>query len=150
MKYVLVDIDHTLSAAHWRDLLIPMNEEQKTLGFWDEYHSKSEWDELLPDVADVIRALSAASWYPIAITARPEKWRELTHNWINRYNLPIYEILMRPNEKCGHPTVDVKLQLFEERFPAPRTDQFLIIEDRADVAKAFHELGYTVLQVHAR
>ena len=54
MKYVLVDIDHTLSAAHWRDLLIPMNEEQKTLGFWDEYHSKSEWDELLPDVADVI------------------------------------------------------------------------------------------------
>ena len=80
-KTILVDIDHTLSAAWSRDPLIG------SCGGWDAYHTASKHDEPIHDVRMLVNDLAKAGWLIIGLTARPEKWRSLTTQWLVRHSI---------------------------------------------------------------
>jgi hypothetical protein len=139
---ILVDIDHTLSAAHWRDAMIG--------GPWDEYHAASVADPPAHDIAALVRALYNCGYTIIGITARPEKWRKLTMDWLLRHSIPLHSILMRP-DAAYHPAPEIKVKLAQEHFgDALVTCVAFIIDDREDVVAAFRALGITTLQCHVR
>lgn len=145
-KTILVDIDHTLSAAWHRDPMIG------GCGGWDAYHAASEKDEPIHDVMSIINSLAFhGDWYIIALTARTEKWRSLTNRWLVKHGINIDELLMRPDD-AYHPAPEIKVQLAQERFPGDQLkDQVaFLIDDREDVCEAFHQLGITTLQVRGR
>jgi hypothetical protein len=138
-RAVLVDIDHTLSDAFWRDELI---------GTWDAYHEASSGDLPLLPVIGLINSLHLCRYTIVGITARPEKWRQLTLNWLVRWGAHVHELLMRPDD-AFHPSPEIKLELARKRFPDFNDIAFLL-EDRDDVCAAFREAGVTVLQVFSK
>lgn len=143
---ILVDIDHTLSAAWHRDPMIG------GCGGWDAYHAASKNDEPIHDVMSLTNALHKSGWTIIGLTARPEKWRNLTMQWLVRRGITMDELLMRPDE-AFHPAPEIKVQLATDKFGG--TEQLknqvaFLLEDREDVCEAFHQLGITTLQVRGR
>lgn len=143
--HVLVDIDHTLSDAFHRDGMIGVET-------WDAYHAASIDDEPLHDVCGLVRALALQGYAPVGLTSRPAKWRQLTNQWLIRHGVPLDTILMREGEDY-RPSAEMKTALALEYFggeEALRERVAFILEDRDDVASAFHGLGVTVLQVYGR
>jgi phosphoglycolate phosphatase-like HAD superfamily hydrolase len=142
---LLVDIDHTLSDARWRDPLLlerPVD--------WDRYHTLSIQDKPIKGVVAMVNSLGIAGWYIVALTARPNRWRKVTMEWMGNVGVRVDEILMRDTEDY-RPSPEVKqelLQNYTHRNVAP-DNAVIIIDDREDVALFFKALGYTVLQVHA-
>ena len=142
---LLVDIDHTMSDARWRDPLL-----RETPVDWDRYHTLSIQDKPIKGVVAMVNSLGIAGWYIVALTARPSRWRKVTMEWMGNVGVRVDEILMRDTEDY-RPSPEVKqelLQNYTHRNVAP-DNAVIIIDDREDVALFFKALGYTVLQVHA-
>lgn len=139
---LLVDIDKTLSDAAWRDPLIDSNG-------WDAYHEQSYLDHPVFETVELVRVLSCF-WPVIAVTARPERFRQLTMKWLLQHNVPVTELLLRPNDDY-RPSPEVKIALIKERFPVI-TDfrHFLVIDDREDICVRFKAAGFVAMQVHRR
>ena len=142
-RTILVDIDHTLSAAWCRDPMIGGE------GGWDAYHAASKDDQPIHDVMAIVNTLQEAEWLIVGITARPEKWRNVTNQWLLKHGIFLDELLMRPDD-AFHPAPEIKVQLALERFSDIKNQVAFLLEDREDVCEAFHALGITTLQVKGR
>lgn len=140
MMFFLVDMDHTLSDAYWRDDL---------LGNWDRYHRAAADDEPIAEMVSLLWAIHAQGWRIIILTARPSKYRAMTEQWLRDNNVPFDEILMRDDEGF-HPSDEMKWKLVQGRFPNIWEHPIIVMDDRTDVSRKFSENGITVLQVHAR
>lgn len=138
-RSILVDIDHTISNAFWRDTMIG-------IGTWDEYHAASENDQPLEAVVGLIRRLHG-HYNIIGFTARPEKWRQLTMKWCIKHQIPLDELLMRANSNY-EPAPIIKRALIEKRFGKEHDEIAFVLEDREDVCEMLKGLGVAVLQVH--
>jgi len=138
MRFVIVDIDHTISDAAWRDGL---------LGQWDRYYIEGLDDKPIEFTVNLIRLLHYAGQHRIiAVTARPEDVRPLTYRWFMRHDVPIDTVLMR--EQDDHrPSSEVKRELVERHFQDLSLIDF-VIEDRDDCVAMYKQLGLNVLQVN--
>lgn len=139
-KVVLVDIDHTLSDASWRDPMIGVES-------WDEYHSQSVHDQPIKEMIQLVNGLAAVGFYIAGVTSRPNKWRQITHHWLVQNEVFMHEILMRSDD-AFHPAPELKMALAAAKFKVP-DEISLVIDDRDDVCSAFRALGITTLQVSA-
>lgn len=149
MKKILVDIDHTLSDAFWRDEMMKGGPNNTN---WDDYHSASKDDKTLPVFVDLINALNLYGYDIVLITARPEKWRKLTMDWLCKHDINVEELLMRADD-CFRSSPELKIQLVEERFGNKdhlHEQIAFVMDDREDVIQAFTALGIPALQVFGR
>jgi hypothetical protein len=137
---ILVDIDHTLSDAGWRDSM---------MGNWDEYHGSAHADQPIMDMVLLINSLHDQRWNIVGLTTRPEKFRQQTLRWLMQYNVKMDEVLMRADDDF-RPSAISKVALAHERFPDFANEVMLVFDDRDDIVAAFKAQGVTVLQVHAR
>lgn len=137
---VLVDIDHVISAAWPRDPMIGNVS-------WDEYHAASSADLPVRDIVQLLQRLKE-HYKIVAITARPEKWRQLSMAWMVKHKVPVDELLMRP-DNAFRPAPQIKLELVNERFPDKDEIAFLL-DNREDVVAAFYSIGVTCMQVFGR
>src|SRR5262245_1294908 len=136
----LVDVDHTLSDARWRDSMIDT-------ASWDDYHRASEHDTAVTATCILIDALVEAGHTGMAITVRPAKYREMTSTWLVRNGCQLEEILMRDDEDF-RPAPEIKLDLARRRFGHDLKSRIgLLIEDRSDVVSAFLAEGVTCIHV---
>jgi uncharacterized HAD superfamily protein len=136
-RMVVVDIDHTLADAFWRDPL---------LGKWEEYYAESMSDQPIAHVAAIVRAMSHEGREIVAVTARPESTRALTMRWMVQHRIPIDAILMRANDDYRS-SVEVKRDLVVN---LGLTNIEFAIEDRDDCVAAYRQLGLSVVQVFHR
>jgi hypothetical protein len=136
-KIVIVDIDHTISDAAWRDPLI---------GQWDDYYREQAYDRPIEFVADLVRMVSAAGLGVVAVTARPEQHWWATIKWMHDHRIPVDEIYMRPYDDYGT-SPEVKCRLIREHFPDLGIIDF-VLEDRDDCVAAYRQMGLNVLQVN--
>lgn len=141
VKYVLVDIDHTLSNAAWRDNMIGV-------ASWDEYHSAAINDNPIHDIAELVKSLHNR-YTVIGFTARPEKFRGMTSRWCFLHEIPLDELLMRDYDNYEK-APETKLNLIKKRFGQSVDQIAFALEDRDDCCVALRGLGITVLQVYAR
>lgn len=142
IKVILLDVDHTVSNAFWRDYMIPAAD-------WDAYHAASVDDKPIPEIVDMLNLL--ADYYTIVgITSRDEKWRKLTMDWLIKWDVPMNNLLMRPAgdfRRAPELKVALALQAFGDKL---NERVAFILDDREDVIEAFKALSITALQVHAK
>ena len=150
---IFIDIDHTLSDAFHRDGMI-----DDVMTDWDDYHLASIKDEPVPALASLVRILneSRKSFAPgvslVGLTARPEKWRQLTLKWLVQHDVPLTHLLMRPDDDY-RPAKELKLDM-ARGFVAPHALEdvpgVMVIDDREDVVMAFNNIGIVGLQAFTR
>lgn len=142
---ILVDLDHTLFDASWRDHLIPRAIETNE---WDEYHDTGIHDKLCTDTLNLLDSLS--HYMKVAVTARPSKWRNQTLCQFDMHKIFFHDLLMRDQVDFA-PSPELKLNLARRRFGPNFAERILfIIDDRADVCEAFSKEGVSSLQIRGR
>ncbi len=137
----LIDIDHTLSNATWRDPMLGV-------ASWDEYHMEATSDEPIPEMVELVRALHKGGWQLFGLTARPEKFHFITMNWLVNHDIPLMGLLMRPNDNFL-PSPEIKVKVFQHYFNKVEPNSIVVFDDRDDVVAAFKAIGITSLQVNA-
>jgi hypothetical protein len=135
-RVVIVDIDHTISDAAWRDPLI---------GQWDDYYREQDYDRPIEFVADLVRTLSVERDV-VAVTARPEAVLVATIRWLSGHSIPVDNIYMRPADDY-RTSPEVKCDLIRKNFPDLKDIDF-VLEDRDDCVAAYRQMGLNVLQVN--
>lgn len=139
-RIVLCDIDHVVSQSFRRDAMIG------GVGGWDAYHEAAKDDQPVQDVVSLIHALEQVHevW---GLTARPEKWRQPTLEWLGQHDVFFTGLLMRP-DRDFRPSPLVKIDLAKAKWPILKDHIAVLIEDRDDVCAAFRAEGIVCLQCH--
>ena len=141
-KAILLDIDHTVSNAFWRDQMV-------AAGDWDAYHSAAVNDQPILDIVEMLRRLHA-HYLIIGFTSRPEKWRKMTVEWLLKHNVPFDEIHMRPADD-NRKSPELKVSLAMGRFGRSLSETVaFVMDDRDDVIAAFRAIGVTAIQIYAK
>lgn len=151
MNILLIDIDHTISDAAWRDDMINNND-------WDAYHLAGKEDKPIQEIVQFIYSLAGDAeyerhcWEIIAVTARPEKWRKQTMEWMGKHGVIIDDILMRPDD-AFRSAADMKIELLRKRF-GDNLEQLeghnvILIDDNEKVIEAMRGLNITTMQITA-
>ena len=142
---VLVDLDHTLSDARWRDVWI---KPKMTVQDWSEYHSRMTEDACIKPVADLVKALRAAGTEIYIVTSRNEYWRFTAIAWLAKHGIQFDRMFMRPDDDDVTPSAKLKLrQIISSMDGADLGRVSLIIDDRQDVLDEFARIGICGLQV---
>lgn len=136
-RTILTDIDGTLSNSRWRDGLIGAVS-------WDEYHEKSQYDEPYQNMIGLIRSLHEREYYIVGVSSRPEKFRKMTIEWLLKHQVPLDDLLLRPNNN-HRPSPELKPYMVSMRMAF--NDIAFVFDDREDVIAAFRERGVDGLQV---
>jgi hypothetical protein len=137
--FIVVDIDHTLSNAFWRDNKIGVVP-------WDEYYSEGKHDKPFPKMKTLINALTKNGDLVIAITGRPEKFRGLTIDWLIKNDILVHDLIMRP-DNVFLKNWEMKVKLLTTYFNNSFDTIGFIIDDNEETILKFNELGISTLQV---
>jgi hypothetical protein len=142
---VLVDLDHTLSDARWRDVWI---KPKMSATDWDSYHSRMGDDAVIRSVADVVRAMKLAGADIYIVTSRNEYWRATTLFWLSKNNIPVDQLFMRPDDDNITPSAKLKVRQISRLMDGNELARIsLVIDDREDVLAEFARIGICGLQV---
>lgn len=137
--WAIIDIDHTLAKAAWRDDL---------LGDWDAYHSASDKDDPVECMKVILGALDLDGLTLVAITARPEKWRMKTMCWLVKHEFAITTLVMRPDHDYRPaPEVKVEQAEFYKDNEGKGEAPLFIIDNDDRVISAFRALGIPTFQI---
>lgn len=146
MKYVIVDIDGTISKVG--DRLKYLQQEPKD---WDSFYDHCDEDEPIDEILDLIDVLAHSTSHKIILcTGRRESCKTRTFKWLFKQNIKYFiPIIMRKDGDHRHDT-EVKPELLDEYMKdqnITKDDIAFILEDRNSMVKKWRELGYTCLQV---
>ena len=140
---VIVDIDGTLADCNHRRRFI--NKRPKD---WDKFFDPNllAKDPLIQPVAKLVNILSTSHTI-IYVTARPDKLREATIDWLSEHELWIhpFELYMR-RDGDRRPDVVVKKEILYE-LKKDGWDPWLCLDDRNAVVAMWRREGVTCLQV---
>lgn len=89
----IVDVDGTL--VNTADIVhLVLNKPKK----YDQFHHASVFCEPHAWVVEEVREHHAAGHVVIILTARKDRWRELTSNWLETHDVPHHELHMRKDD----------------------------------------------------
>lgn len=147
---VIIDADGTLCNDSHRDHLAKAAQ-------WEEFHSLLHLDEPFEDVVQLLRLCVDDT--VVLITARNERYRERTMDWLRKHSLDPYidVLLMRPDDDFRS-AAEVKISLMENWFaygcdPPEWSENGIIervkfvLDDRDKVVDAFRTYGLPCWQV---
>lgn len=135
-RWIICDIDGTLSDAGWRASMLPD---------WDAFHEASINDNPFADTVALLEALHSDTNIAI-VTGRNEKYRGLTNQWLIKNRVRYHAIYMRADDDFSK-AADFKLGVFRRHFS--NSEVWLVLEDDEKVVEAFRDVGLTCHQVRA-
>ena len=139
-KLVLFDIDGTLADNSHRQHFLTSSPKS-----WDEFYDKMNEDRPNVDVVGLCRTLTRSDDYDVVlVTARPERYRSVTEDWLSRHAIDCPRLLMRANEDF-RPDAEVKQEMLGE-LTSSLDDIAFIIDDRTKTVRMWRSLGLTCLQ----
>ena len=146
MKYVIVDIDGTISKVG--DRIKHLQSDPKD---WDSFYERCDEDEPIYPVIDLVRYLSK-EYEIIFLSGRKESCRKKTDEWISKYVGINYRCLWLRDDTDHRHDIYGKPEILEEMEYVTgkhfcRENIAFILEDRTSMVKKWRELGYTCLQV---
>lgn len=145
MKALVIDLDGTLSDSTHRQHLAKA-------ALWDEFHELGKQDKPHEDVQQLIGLISCALEDKLEIiicTARPEKYRQQTLEWLDFWSIPISVLLMRPDNDYTH-TGELKIRMLEEHFGSKELIMervICVLDDRDKVIESMRNYGLSCWQV---
>lgn len=141
---ILCDLDGTLADVDHR-LHFVKNVEKKD---WDGFFNAIPKDKLRKEVADMVLKHEEAGRKIFIITARPERFRDLTETWLEKKfkGYRFWEaIIMRPDGD-SRPDTEIKSKMLETYFPDISWIKE-VIDDRPSVIRMWKEKGLKVVDV---
>lgn len=141
-SWIVIDLDGTLCNIDHRAHLAQQ-------GLWEDFHSMIGSDTLNEDVAAIMHDGGMVIWHLLALTGRPERYREQTEAWLKKYDIWPEQLVMRPDEDYSS-DVDLKPKLLAEFFDGieiAKEEVLFILEDRDKIVEAFRNLGFNCWQV---
>ena len=137
---VVVDIDGTIAKVGDRRKYITDQNPRD----YDAYYEHVGEDEPIKEIIAIVQALSYKN-HIVFCTGRAARCRTQTIEWLDKYFIRGYNLLMRKDGDHRH-DVDVKPQLLQRASIYPN-QVLCILEDRSSMVRKWRELGYRCLQV---
>lgn len=140
MDCYICDIDGTIANTEHRIHYITNGHKD-----WDKWHANAHKDQPISEVIDILHMASAAGIKIVLCTARDEKCRDDTLEWLHEHDIPYNALFMR---KLGDRRDDdiVKFELLEQMYEMGY-NPVLVLEDRDRVVKMWRAAGLRCLQV---
>ncbi len=138
-RWLVADLDGTLTILDHRIKLAEAKD-------WDAYHAAGIHDPVRPGAREMLWA-----WHRpeqgrrvMILTARMEKFRRQTIQWLEREQVPFDALLMRPPANTQDSTVLKPAQLFQRLGFAQVA---FVLEDRDKLVAKWRSLGLACFQV---
>lgn len=140
MRVILCDIDGTIANVLHRVHYVKGKEKN-----WEEFNSRAGGDSVKEDIANILREFCVDKETEIHIvTAREEKWRQDTEEWLKINDIPFNKLYMRGLGDSRSDS-DVKRDIYTNNFIDKKV--WFVLEDRDKVVKMWRELGLSCMQV---
>lgn len=127
-RCVVIDLDGVISNASARQPLLDED--------WAAYHAALSQDPPIEPTLSVIKGLSNAGYDILVCTGRPARYDKPTLEWLNKYEVPAVELLMRPDNDYRS-EAEVKVALLTDYFGS-------LEEAKANVLVGFETKDKTV------
>jgi phosphoglycolate phosphatase-like HAD superfamily hydrolase len=140
MNCYIFDLDGTICNTEHRIHYITNGHKN-----WDAWHANAHKDEPINEVLDILRMAAANDIKIVLCTARDEKCRAETLEWLSVHDVPFNALYMR---KLGDRRDDdiVKFELLEQIYEAGY-NPIVVFEDRNRVVSMWRSAGLRCLQV---
>jgi FMN phosphatase YigB (HAD superfamily) len=140
MQTVIFDIDGTLADNWHRQHLV-----QKDKPDWDEFFEKMSEDTLNKPVAALYELVRNSGQYKtLLVSARPERYREMTEFWFADQGLS-FEMLYMREDGDRRPDYQVKKEMLD-KILADGHEILFVVDDRTQTVNMWRENGITCLQ----
>ena len=148
-RIVICDLDGTLALIDERRKI--STKENGKLD-WDIFFDPSNIDLDKPNesVIEVVRTLHSAGHRVVIFSGRSKGTKEVTRDWLKKFNVPFDVLKMRPTSKefMFVPDNELKREWFDDLIGEDGKDQVLcVFDDRQKVVDMWRELGLTCMQV---
>lgn len=97
MPIVVFDLDGTLADATHRLHLLPEGADKNRTDSWDAFNLACWLDAPIPDNIQLLRSLCRAGHRIVILTGRCDVARMKTIDWLERYQIPYDNLVMRPS-----------------------------------------------------
>lgn len=139
---VICDIDGTLCTDEHRNHLVQgMDPKERK---WDEYFDLCHLDPPNMPTVIVLRALAERGYRIHLMTARIDRVRQKTLDWLAQHEVPYHDITFRPTESRVQD--NVLKTAWADALGGPER-VLVVFEDRQRVVDAWRIAGYTCFQV---
>jgi predicted kinase len=105
---------------------------------FDLFHRKSLWSNPNQEVLDLAYEANDKGFKVIVVTAREERYRDVTQAWMDKFNVPYENIFMRPMDD-RRPDHIVKNEMFSQINSFYDVVHF--VDDRKDIADVWKQNG---------
>jgi uncharacterized HAD superfamily protein len=136
----IVDIDGTIANNEHRIHYITNGHKD-----WDNWHANAHRDEPITEVIDILRMAVSCNIAIVLCTARDEKCRKDTVEWLNANDIPYDALYMRKEGDRRNDDI-VKFELLEQIYDAGY-NPILVFDDRDRVVNMWRSAGLRCLQV---
>lgn len=145
--WILCDIDGTIADDKERLYIVKEARADGQEPNWDLYHEASQYDVPMANIRKLVWQLSRFSSIAF-VTARPEKWRELTQTWLSKVLLHTqidFQLYMRADDDLRS-SVEVKRDILLNEFDLKGRKVWLAIDNHPANVDMFRANGIETLQ----
>jgi hypothetical protein len=140
---VIIDIDNTLSIANKR---FKLAEKQNGKLDWDIVHAYENMikDEPNLPMIELTKNYKKSGFEVIILTGRPESTKNVTKEWLQKYNIPYDKLYMRSWEDNFLKAEVFKRKIYETEI---KENVFCAYDDDQRIVDVWVELGITCFKV---
>lgn len=137
---VIFDVDGTLCChSKKRDELAKEHR-------WEEYHQLAEYEPPVPAVVLCAQKFKKLGSVIVIMTARPEKWRAKTEEWMEKNHIPWNLLFMRENKDYRNSKY---IKLEQLKLLRETLNVELAFEDHKENIWAFEDAGLPVVRIRS-
>ena len=134
---IVADLDGTVSNHKNRQMYV-----EGKVKYYDAYHAHILEDEPFWQVVGLLQVLDYSAYIEIW-TGRPERYRDITEEWLDKYRVPYDALRMRKDDDFRDVNV-IKGEWLDELEEKPD----MALDDRDKCVKFWNDNGILCLQVH--
>lgn len=140
---VIIDIDNTLSIANDR---FKLAEKDNGKIDWDFVHRPENLIKDKPNLPmiELAKNYKENGFEVIILTGRPESTRDITKEWLQKYNIPYDKLYMRSWEDNFLKAPDFKRKIYETEI---KENVFCAYDDDQRIIDVWVNLGITSFKV---
>jgi predicted kinase len=112
---------------------------------FDSFHRHSFFTPANPEVLQILKDAQDNGFAILITTARSEKYREVSEQWLNNLGITPDNMFMRPNDDM-RPDYEVKNDMYNEKIK-PHYDLVRMVDDNIQAIDAWKKNGIAVTEV---
>ncbi len=139
-EIALFDLDGTLADNSHRQSLVTGSKKD-----WDAFFEAQVFDTPNQAVVGLFRALEISEQYDLIVaTARPERYRAVTLDWLAKHGIKPFKLVMRIDGDRRSDEI-IKREILQN-LRCEGLDPLFVVDDRSSVVRMWRSEGVTCFQ----